>query len=193
MTSVTDHDGARDHTRTLSSLMPPDPAPSLPQLSLGELREEAERLISAMGRPVRRVRLHAGANSVEVDWEIPGDAVAAPAASGAVPVLPATAATAPATGSADAASAETPAAAAPAGHAVRAPLVGTVYLAPEPGAAPFVAVGDRVAEGQQLAIVEAMKLMNPIVADRDGVVTRIVAGDAEMVEFDAVLFELGEE
>ncbi|MEV2274679.1 acetyl-CoA carboxylase biotin carboxyl carrier protein subunit [Nocardiopsis sp. NPDC049922] len=178
---TTDRDGARDPGRTLTAALPPDPEFTYAQLTLGELREEAERLIAGMGRPVRRVRLHTGVSSVEVDWDVPADApVAAPAAP------------APSVGAPPEAS-ETPAAeAASTAHTVRAPLVGTVYLAPEPGAAPFVSVGDRVREGQQLAIVEAMKLMNPIVADRDGVLTRVVAVDAEMVEFDAVLFELGE-
>ena len=74
--------------------------------------------------------------------------------------------------------------------AVRAPLVGTFYLAPTPGADPFVRAGDEVEPDQTLAIVEAMKLMNPIVADEAGVVTEILVGDAESVEFDQVLMML---
>lgn len=71
--------------------------------------------------------------------------------------------------------------------AVTAPLVGTCYLAPEPGAEPFVSVGDLVEPGQQVAIVEAMKLMNPVVADQRGEVAEILVGDAEPVEYGAPL------
>ena len=63
------------------------------------------------------------------------------------------------------------------------PMVGTVYLAPEPGAALFVRVGDQVAEGQTLLIVEAMKTMNPIHAPTGGRVTRILIEDGQPVEF----------
>jgi acetyl-CoA carboxylase biotin carboxyl carrier protein len=74
--------------------------------------------------------------------------------------------------------------------AVRAPLVGTFYVAPTPDADPFVVVGDEVEAGQTLAIVEAMKLMNPIVADEPGVVSEVRVGDAESVEFDQILMLL---
>ncbi|MFB4262800.1 acetyl-CoA carboxylase biotin carboxyl carrier protein [Nonomuraea sp. GTA35] len=78
-------------------------------------------------------------------------------------------------------------AAEPSGHVVRAELVGTFYRQPEPGAKPFVEVGDLVEPDQQVAIVEAMKLMNPVVADVGGRVTQILAGDAEGVEYDQPL------
>ena len=70
----------------------------------------------------------------------------------------------------------------PAG-AIVSPMVGTVYIGPEPGAAPFVAVGDKVQAGQTLVIVEAMKVMNPIPAPRSGTVTRILVRDRQPVEF----------
>lgn len=70
-----------------------------------------------------------------------------------------------------------------AGHAIVAPLVGTFYRSSEPGVAPFVSEGDIVEVGQQLGIVEAMKIMNRIDADRAGRVVKILAGDGEMVEF----------
>ncbi len=73
---------------------------------------------------------------------------------------------------------------------VRAPLVGTFYRAPEPGARPFVEVGDIVQVGQQVAIVEAMKLMNPIVADRAGRVSEVLVDDGQPVEFDQMLILL---
>ncbi|MFD1147261.1 acetyl-CoA carboxylase biotin carboxyl carrier protein [Saccharothrix hoggarensis] len=144
-----------------------------PPMSLAELRAEAEHLILTMGRPVRRVHLRAGRNEVEVDWEAAA-VPAAPAAGTATAIAPTPAPPAP-----------TP----PSGLTVRSPLVGTFYAAPNPGAAPFVAVGDVVAAGDQLAIVEAMKLLNPITADRAGRITAVLAGDGDMVEFDQPLFE----
>jgi acetyl-CoA carboxylase biotin carboxyl carrier protein len=71
--------------------------------------------------------------------------------------------------------------------AVKAPMVGTAYLAPQPGAPPFVRLGDNVTEGQPLLIIEAMKVMNQIRAHRPGRVARIVVADAQPVEFGAVL------
>ena len=71
--------------------------------------------------------------------------------------------------------------------AVKAPMVGTAYLAPQPGAPPFVRLGDNVTEGQPLLIIEAMKVMNQIRAHRPGRVAQIVIADAQPVEFGAVL------
>jgi acetyl-CoA carboxylase biotin carboxyl carrier protein len=82
------------------------------------------------------------------------------------------------------ASAAAPApAAAPRGEEVKSPMVGTVYLRPSPDAETFVKVGDRVAAGQTLLIVEAMKTMNPIPAPAAGVVLEVLVGDAQPVEF----------
>ena len=79
-----------------------------------------------------------------------------------------------------------------AGHpgAVNSPMVGTVYMAPEPGASPFVKVGDRVAAGDTLLIVEAMKTMNPIPAPRDGRVARLLGANGAPVEFGEALMIL---
>jgi acetyl-CoA carboxylase biotin carboxyl carrier protein len=74
--------------------------------------------------------------------------------------------------------------------AVTSPMVGTVYLQPEPGAAFFVQVGDKVSEGQTLLIVEAMKTMNQIPAPRSGTVKRILVEDGAPVEFGAPLMIL---
>jgi acetyl-CoA carboxylase biotin carboxyl carrier protein len=74
--------------------------------------------------------------------------------------------------------------------AVTAPMVGTVYAAPEPGAPPFIKVGDRINEGQVLFIIEAMKTMNPIRAPRAGTVTQIFAANAHPVEYGEVLLIL---
>ena len=71
--------------------------------------------------------------------------------------------------------------------ALKSPMVGTVYLAPEPGADNFVSVGDAVKKGDTLVIVEAMKVMNPIVADKDGTVKAILVDNAQPVEFDQPL------
>ncbi|CTQ32106.1 acetyl-CoA carboxylase biotin carboxyl carrier protein [Jannaschia rubra] len=75
--------------------------------------------------------------------------------------------------------------------AVSSPMVGTIYLASEPGAAPFVQVGDSVAEGQTLLIVEAMKTMNQIPSPRAGTVKRILVEDGAPVEYGAPLVILG--
>jgi acetyl-CoA carboxylase biotin carboxyl carrier protein len=74
--------------------------------------------------------------------------------------------------------------------AVASPMVGTAYLAPEEGAAPFVKVGDMVAQGQTLLIVEAMKTFNPIPAPRAGKVMQIAVGNAQPVEYGEVLLVL---
>ena len=71
--------------------------------------------------------------------------------------------------------------------AMRSPMVGTVYLSPEPDADPFVKVGDSVKTGDTVMIVEAMKVMNPITADRDGTVQQILIENAQPIEFDQPL------
>jgi oxaloacetate decarboxylase alpha subunit len=73
---------------------------------------------------------------------------------------------------------------------VESPMVGTFYRAPQPGAPPFVEVGDVVAPGQTLCILEAMKLMNEVKADVEGVVRGVHADNAAPVEFGQLLFEL---
>ena len=73
---------------------------------------------------------------------------------------------------------------------VRAPMVGTVYLAPQPGDPPFVRLGDSVVEGQPLLIIEAMKVMNQIRAHRPGRIAQIVVADAQPVEYGAVLMTI---
>jgi acetyl-CoA carboxylase biotin carboxyl carrier protein len=82
------------------------------------------------------------------------------------------------------ASAAAPAAAeGPAAGSVSSPMVGTAYLSPEPNAAAFVKVGDRVTKGQTILIIEAMKVMNPIPAPHAGTVTQILVQDGQPVEF----------
>ena len=118
----------------------------------------------------RRIRVARGAQV---------SSVAAPAAplAPATPLPPAAAAPAP-----DAAPPASDSA-----NALKSPMVGTAYLAPEPGKPNFVKVGDSVSQGDTLLIVEAMKVMNPIAADRAGTVTAIHVDNAQPVEFDQPL------
>ncbi|MFZ9323601.1 MAG: acetyl-CoA carboxylase biotin carboxyl carrier protein [Candidatus Fonsibacter ubiquis] len=67
---------------------------------------------------------------------------------------------------------------------IKSPMVGTAYLAPEPGAKPFVTVGANIKKGQTIIIIEAMKTMNHVPSTRDGVVKKILVTDGEAVEFD---------
>jgi acetyl-CoA carboxylase biotin carboxyl carrier protein len=90
--------------------------------------------------------------------------------------------------------APTPVAAEPAADvagAIKSPMVGTAYLSPEPGADNFVKIGDSVAQGDTLLIVEAMKVMNPIAADRSGTVKAILVENAQPVEYDQPLVVIG--
>jgi acetyl-CoA carboxylase biotin carboxyl carrier protein len=85
----------------------------------------------------------------------------------------------------DEASARTAAEAHP--GAVRAPMVGTVYLTPEPGAPPFITVGAEVREGQTMLIIEAMKVMNPIRAARSGRIAKLMVANGDPVEYGELL------
>jgi len=73
---------------------------------------------------------------------------------------------------------------------VKSPMVGTYYSAPEPGAKPYLAVGDRIAKGQILCIIEAMKIMNEIESEFDGIVKEILAVNSHPVEYGQVLFRV---
>lgn len=76
-------------------------------------------------------------------------------------------------------------------NALKSPMVGTVYMAAEPGAAPFISVGQKVSAGDTLLIVEAMKVMNPIVADKGGTISAILVEDSQPIEFDQPLVVIG--
>jgi acetyl-CoA carboxylase biotin carboxyl carrier protein len=104
----------------------------------------------------------------------------------ALPAMPA-AAPAPVAAAAPAAAAA-PEPAAIAGHVVKSPMVGTFYRASSPGAKPMVEVGQEVTAGQPLCIIEAMKIMNEIEADKGGTVTRILVDNGQAVEFGQALF-----
>lgn len=79
----------------------------------------------------------------------------------------------------------------PDGHVVRAPMVGTFYSSPAPDKPPFVSVGQSVKAGDTLAVIEAMKMFNPIEADVSGTVLKIMAESGQPIEFDQPLFVIG--
>ena len=78
-------------------------------------------------------------------------------------------------------------------HEVKAPMIGTYYQAAEPGAEAFVKVGDPVSEGDTLCIIEAMKMMNKIESDADGIIERVLVQNGDPVEFDEILFLISQE
>ena len=92
---------------------------------------------------------------------------------------------------APAAAAAAPAAAEPTGHIVKSPMVGTFYRSSAPGAAAFVEVGQTVKEGDTLCIIEAMKLLNEIDADKAGTITQILVENGQPVEYGQPLFVIG--
>ncbi|MGY1729259.1 acetyl-CoA carboxylase biotin carboxyl carrier protein [Geodermatophilus sp. SYSU D01062] len=146
------------------------------------LRDEVVELARALPGPLRRLTVRSGDRAVEVEWAADAVPAAAPPVPGGLQAVAAP----PGPAAVPEPAVEEPEV--PEGTiAVRAPLVGTFYAAPSPGAEPFVRVGDEVEAGQTLGIVEAMKLMNPIVADSAGAVAEIRVGDAESVEYDQVL------
>lgn len=129
--------------------------------------EVAADLAARVKGPLRRLAVEAGAYRVDLEWQ-----------EAAIGVAPAAGAT-----GVDGAAMVAQAAEEEGGHAITSPLVGTFYLSPEPGADPFVAEGGPVEAGADVAIVEAMKIMNRIQADVTGTVRSILVTDGEMVEF----------
>ena len=104
----------------------------------------------------------------------------------AAPVMPVAAAAAPASGVQAASSG----AAVDLTNALKSPMVGVVYLKSDPKSNPFVSEGQAVKKGDTLCLIEAMKTFNPVKADRDGVVKKILVADAETIEYDQPLFIL---
>jgi acetyl-CoA carboxylase biotin carboxyl carrier protein len=149
---------------------------------LRALCQEAIALIQNLPGPVRRVVVRSAEQLVEVEWSM-GEGAPVPTVTAPPP--------APGAGALALVPDETPAAPRDAGaHVVRAPLVGTFYRRPQPDADPFVSVGDVVEAGQTVAIVEAMKLLNPIVTEVAGRVVEICVPDGEPVEFDQPLIHI---
>lgn len=168
------------------SVEPPSVEPASVEPSSGEaqatepMRIDADlvRQLAALidERQLSEIEVHDGKRSIRVARKL---ATAAPVAA---PAAPAAAASAPS-------SAVAPMAV-DTSNAVKSPMVGTAYLATEPGAKPFVSVGDTVSPGQTLLIIEAMKVMNPIAATHGGRVTRICVENGQPVEFDQSLVVL---
>ncbi len=133
-----------------------------------------------------------GTDVTELEYEDEGVRIAVRRGGAAPTVVAAPFAGMPSTGAMPAVTAAVPTvdASPPAisGHQVTSPFVGTFYRAPAPDAAPFTDIGQRVTKGQTLCIVEAMKLMNEIEADVDGVVKAILVENAQPVEFGQELF-----
>jgi acetyl-CoA carboxylase biotin carboxyl carrier protein len=106
---------------------------------------------------------------------------------GLAPVMAPVPAVAPAAAALESAAAAAPPAqpvqAEPAGHAVKSPMVGTFYRAASPGAKPFVEIGSQVKEGQTICIIEAMKILNEIEADKSGTVTQVLCENGQAVEY----------
>ncbi|WP_157254568.1 acetyl-CoA carboxylase biotin carboxyl carrier protein [Nonomuraea typhae] len=156
--------------------------------ALESVRASATLLLSELRRPPTMLRLRAGEVAVELRWEEPVT-VAAPA-----PAAPQTLAPTATPPGAPAMPQEPALTATPEPEReltfVRSPTVGVFYLAPEPGAAPFVAEGDQVAPGQQVGIVEVMKMMIPVEAGCHGRVVSVMKPDAAPVEFDEQLLSL---
>ena len=138
---------------------------------------------------IGEIEIKEGEESVRISRH--GNQPAAPVAYAAPPPAPAAApAAAPAPSEAPAPEAAAPAAAPAADNAVLSPMVGTFYRAPSPEAPSFVEVGQTVRVGDVLCIVEAMKMMNQIEADRAGTVTAIHVENGEAVEFDQPLISI---
>lgn len=147
--------------------------------ALAELLDDTQLSEIEVEDGERKVRV---ARTVQVTQHVIGaaPAVASPpvAAAPAVPAAPAAAA--PAAPAADAFA-----------DAVKSPMVGTVYLAPEPGAANFASAGSAVKEGDTILIIEAMKVMNPITAPRAGTLKAVHVENSQPVEYDQPLFTIG--
>jgi acetyl-CoA carboxylase biotin carboxyl carrier protein len=157
---------------------------------LGLVCERTVQLLAAAEIPPRYMRVYAGDVGVELDWSRPAATVNSPVA-----VNPLAVADPPAFPAPDArpqAPAQAPADDQPDAESsfVTAPTVGVFYRCPEPGAKPFVEVDDAVEPGQQLGILEAMKLMNPILADESCRIVAILADDGSSVEYGQPLFAI---
>jgi acetyl-CoA carboxylase biotin carboxyl carrier protein len=159
----------------------PEPRKSANETLIRAVWEEARDLIKRLeGSTVQRFSVEAGDTKIEIERGMPAGVVAGPAPGAAYAGGEETAAGEPELDGR---------------HPIKAPLVGTFYRASQPGAPPFVNEGDVVDEGQVVGIVEAMKLMNQVQADKGGKVDQILAEDGSWVEFEQILMyiEAGEE
>lgn len=150
------------------------PQPAEAEQTLESLCKQARLLATGLPGALTRLSVMAGENRVDMEW-LPGAAPAGLALSN---------------GAAAAAAVLEPDGEEESGHAVVAPLVGTFYRSPDPDSAPFISEGDIVEAGQQVGIVEAMKIMNAVQADQGGQVVKILASDGDMVEYGQPLIIL---
>ncbi|GAA2677012.1 acetyl-CoA carboxylase biotin carboxyl carrier protein [Actinoplanes palleronii] len=158
-----------------------EPQPDLPERSgephddagtssaLRQATQAADRLLRLGGPPPATLSVRAGEVWIEMTWAVPGPETGAPAGAPAAPVDQA---------------------GGPPADYITAPAVGTFYLAPSPGAEPFVRPSSLVVAGQQVGIVEAMKLMIPVEATAAGRIGKVLHADGEPVEYNQPLFEL---
>jgi acetyl-CoA carboxylase biotin carboxyl carrier protein len=152
------------------------------RLANGPKAKSSDNLVDAAAiRELAELLTETGLTEIEIEHNGARLRVARQAA-GAMPAV-----AAPAQEPAAPAPVEGPKAKAPNVGGVPSPMVGTVYASPEPGAQPFIKVGQSVKEGDTLFVVEAMKTMNPILATRAGTVTEICVTDAQPVEFGQIL------
>jgi len=162
---------------TMAEAKPSKPSEGAMRVDTGLVRELAELLSE---NELTEIEVADGERKIKVRREAAGF-IAGPQAYHA-----------PAPAAAPAAAAEVPAAAEEIqGNAVKSPMVGTAYLSPEPGAAPYVSIGQSVEAGDTLLIIEAMKVMNPITAPVAGTVRQITVSDGQPVEFDQPLVVIG--
>jgi acetyl-CoA carboxylase biotin carboxyl carrier protein len=145
-------------------------------VDLLEVQRQTVELLGQLDRHPRNLRIQVGEVSLELTWPDEPAPAATPVA-GPAPVPPA-------------APVEKPE---PVGEYLTSPGVGVFYHAREPGAEPFVSVGSTVHKGQQIGVIEAMKLMLPVEADRSGRITSVVKGNGEPVEYAEPLFAIDPE
>lgn len=159
-------------------------------VDLAAVQKHAVELLAQLDRLPRSLRIRAGTVAVDITWAdngAPADVDTDPQAR-AVTAAPVAAAAPPA--SVRAAAQAGAGADDVAGESLRSPGVGVFYHSREPGAEPFVSVGSQVQPGQQIGIIEAMKLMIPVEADRAGRVVEVLKANGEPVEYDEPLFAL---
>jgi len=143
--------------------------------ALMAVRKTAAELLASSPVPPATLNVRAGEVSVEMGWAT-GEVVAGRPTIPAAPHLTAV-----------------PTPAEPVGETIKAATVGVFYRSPSPGAPPFVSEGDEISRGQQIAIIEAMKLMLPVEADQGGRVAEVLVSDGEAVEYGQPLFRLAAE
>jgi acetyl-CoA carboxylase biotin carboxyl carrier protein len=159
-----------------------------PEERLIAMARTAARLIVDSPTPPRRISLRSGSALLEVEWaDLAGPRPPEPEANGVRPTATGVSED-PVAGKRNGRGSEN--GVEPAPHFVRAQMVGTFYRAAGPGSEPFVREGDRVSAGQQVAILEAMKMMMPVESDADGEVVRILTADAAGVEYDEPLIAI---